>query len=863
MEDRYILLFILYSIFALGCSLTLVEENSYQSLSTLLKSNARNDFDSDATYFKSITEFSHDILRPSYLHKNKPHSYFLSLNDDYCSDNAGICHDTLKDHFGEPKYTSVDESHSIVVAAHNQIEKFKLKHPELLIYFIPMTPQSKISNEIKDLNKELTNNEKMERVNNQSGKLIMRLIVGAMSDPFELVGLEEFINELLHSKEYIFDVDYVNTKAIPHMNTRNYIMLDNIPSVLQFVNLAKIFSTRHEIQWIERQLPFHTHNRWVRGVCDSGDHRYENMNHYNLSGSGEYIGISDTGIDMKSCYFHDEDNDPPYTSTNLNHRKVVRYFHTTGDIYDGGSTTHGTHVSGIAAGAPYRNYGDYKKYAGVAYDAKIVFFDIGKDNKTYDKLYPPSDLNSGMFQLMYNVGARIFTNSWGTSSSSSSSSCNTYSSNSYQVDSFMYSYPDAVVIFSAGNNGNSGASTVCAPGTCKNCITIGASMNDNEAWLAYSGTHSNGDVYTINSVASFSAQGPTSDNRMKPDVLAPGWWVTSAKGQFNASETHCDLKALQGTSQSAPAAAGSVAKIRQYFREGYYPGGIKNSSNGFTPSGSLLKAMLVHSAQPMTYKVTSTGSYSTLSSSSYPSNTQGYGRIQIDTVLNFANSTLRPISLFVIGSSDSTSSYYRDVKKGTNRTHVFTTSSSSSLSAIRITMAYTDYIPSSYSSGSTSAAMQNIVKVTVSAVTSSGAKTSYDPYLISGAVVSNVQVIDIDNPTASTTYTVKVYATKMITTAAQPYALVITGNITTLPDTENYVYKRSTNGKYDLSDGATVGIIVLVLLVVGMGLLVYGIRRISEKESSVLIDPLNYEYDDSVYEVRDVQGRRRTIGHGR
>lgn len=53
---------------------------------------------------------------------------------------------------------------------------------------------------------------------------------------------------------------------------------------------------------------------------------------------------------------------------------------------------------------------------------------------------------------------------------------------------------------------------------------------------------------------------------------------------------------------ATPQVAAFAAKIRQYFMQGYYYTSTSSSSSkSFEPSGALLKAVLVHSAQPMAY----------------------------------------------------------------------------------------------------------------------------------------------------------------------------------------------------------------------------------------------------------------------
>lgn len=44
---------------------------------------------------------------------------------------------------------------------------------------------------------------------------------------------------------------------------------------------------------------------------------------------------------------------------------------------------------------------------------------------------------------------------------------------------------------------------------------------------------------------------------------------------------------------AAPVVAGAVALLRQYFVQGFYPTGVAAAASGFTPSGPLLKAVLL------------------------------------------------------------------------------------------------------------------------------------------------------------------------------------------------------------------------------------------------------------------------------
>jgi subtilisin family serine protease len=127
--------------------------------------------------------------------------------------------------------------------------------------------------------------------------------------------------------------------------------------------------------------------------------------------------------------------------------------------------------------------------------------------------------------------------------------------------------------------------------------------------------------------------------------MAPGWWITGASSTQppgdgtmydSAAESHCTLKGMRGTSMSTPIVSGNAALIREYFMKGYYPNGEKSTEDSFVPSGALLKAMLIHSAEPLTYSVSRSSGYNvatSISSETIPNSQQGFGRIQLSNII--------------------------------------------------------------------------------------------------------------------------------------------------------------------------------------------------------------------------------------
>ncbi len=112
------------------------------------------------------------------------------------------------------------------------------------------------------------------------------------------------------------------------------------------------------------------------------------------------------------------------------------------------------------------------------------------------------------------------------------------------------------------------AYTVGMPGDAKDVITVGAYTN-RETWLDLNGTTQPPAEQRapIGSLADFSSHGPTLDNRIKPEIVAPGHYVASALSSFILVEDNSVVLSggkhivYSGTSMSSPVVAGAVALL--------------------------------------------------------------------------------------------------------------------------------------------------------------------------------------------------------------------------------------------------------------------------------------------------------------
>lgn len=285
-----------------------------------------------------------------------------------------------------------------------------------------------------------------------------------------------------------------------------------------------------------------------------------------LSGEGQIVAIADSGLDTGRL----EDMHPDLTSPAEEMPKIISLKSLAGREVPDDPDGHGTHMAATIAGTGAASNGQFR---GVAPGASIYFQSILNED---GKPEPPGDL-ADLFRPAYLAGARIHVDGWG-------SGLNNYGEAASRVDDFVYSHPDFLAIFGAGNSGPA-QRTITTEANSKNALTVGSSILPRPAFVP--GT----DVTTT--PADFSSRGPASDGRIKPELLAPGSAVISARSSLIEGnlQGYPFYTRMQGTSMAAAVAGGSAALLREY---------LETSPSQNTPSAALIKALLINGARPLT-----------------------------------------------------------------------------------------------------------------------------------------------------------------------------------------------------------------------------------------------------------------------
>jgi len=331
-------------------------------------------------------------------------------------------------------------------------------------------------------------------------------IASQLRTEMRTAGVDQPVGVIVRHKPGVFSAQ----AAVPDARVIHRYNL--VPATALQVTMSDIetLSRDESVEFIWPDLPVHT---WldvsvpriqVPQVWDAG-----------FRGEGIKIGIVDTGIDASHPDFEG--------------RVADMTSFVGGDGTD--DNGHGTHVAGIAAGS---GAGSAGKYRGVAPAAS---------------LYVAKVLNASGGGTMSGVMAGV---EWAVDqavhvinlSLGSDGSCDGTDALSTLCDEAVKQH--GVVVCVAGGNAGPGASTVGAPGCARWVITIGA-VNDSDQ------------------IANFSSRGPTSDGRIKPDIVFPGVNIAAAQASGTALGTVVAPGYIQisGTSMATPHATGSVALLLQ------------------------------------------------------------------------------------------------------------------------------------------------------------------------------------------------------------------------------------------------------------------------------------------------------------
>nr|AIE91292.1 peptidase S8/S53 subtilisin kexin sedolisin [uncultured marine group II/III euryarchaeote AD1000_114_C07] len=410
----------------------------------------------------------------------------------------------------------------------------------------------------------------------------------------------------------------------------------------EFGNWWQFVEIMHGIHWVEPVLETVGRNDIAAAIMQHGNITGQPAWLFGLDGTGVIITNADSGIDRDHACFR-EATEPGASGSEwnnatgtpgINHRKIV-FFNGTVDDWDSPNNQnyrHGTHVAGSLAcrsiwEVSAENNGDWinatpGEGTSIAHGARLVIEDVVDD----DGWQIP---NIGeLFWEASSHGSVIRSDSWGDDSTE-------YTLRTSKFDAWLFSVPWSVSFVAPGNTGDE----VLEPANGLNVVSVGAAAKD--------GTN---DLWTL------SPRQETAQGRMGVTIVVPGETVISAKGDGVHDSNNDGWRSSTGTSMATPQAAAFAAIIQQMVETGWVAGnesqrvvssdslrpdwaesidnnltdGNLSLAQGFTPSGPLIRALMVLSADSL-----EGGRQAELTLGAAPDNQQGWGRPNISNLVDF------------------------------------------------------------------------------------------------------------------------------------------------------------------------------------------------------------------------------------
>lgn len=346
------------------------------------------------------------------------------------------------------------------------------------------------------------------------------------------------------------------------------------------------------------------------------------MNQLGYTGAGVTVAVADTGLG--------DGTTPDAGHADFTGRVIGGYYWSPLTTW-ADEHSHGTHCTGSIAGdtyagteVTYAGHGPYYASQGLAYNSQLYGIRIFDDTPNWSG---PGDYFKILEVAKQEADAYVHSNSWGANTGGAYYlRDNSYDRAVRDADRDAAGNQPMVVTVAAGNDGADYDDdwniiyyqTINSPGNAKNVITVGAteSYMPDAGSYGYQGHINYFGVTPDNpdNMIHFSSRGWTADNRIKPDVVAPGYGILSTltpeipSGNYTGDNRY---EWKQGTSMSTPAVAGAAAVTVEWYEE----------NHGTRPSPAMVKALLINTANDMDDATGNTGPI--------PNRDEGWGMVDI------------------------------------------------------------------------------------------------------------------------------------------------------------------------------------------------------------------------------------------
>lgn len=304
-------------------------------------------------------------------------------------------------------------------------------------------------------------------------------------------------------------------------------------------------------------------------------------------------------------------------------------------------------------------------------------------------------------------------------------------------DQIAYSAPYYLMVAAAGNDGGATNPMPSTAGYDKLTGNKNAKNNFVVANAQDANVDAHGDLLTV-AINSSSSQGPTDDQRVKPDITGNGTGLYST-----TSDSDTSYASLTGTSMASPNVMGTLLLLQQHY---------KNVNNRFMRAATL-KGLACHTADDR-------------------------GKVGPDPIWGWGLLNAKKAALAI--SNNGLQSWISEETLSQGETFTFT-ATSDGITPLLASISWTD-LPGTAVNGSLNNTTPVLVNDLDIRVTKNG--TTYFPWKLQSAAnlaairsednnVDNIERVNIDNP--SGTYTITVTHKGNLQDGPQHFAFVVTG----------------------------------------------------------------------------------------
>ena len=430
------------------------------------------------------------------------------------------------------------------------------------------------------------------------------------------------------------------------------------------------------IRWVEPVLETKARNDVAASIMEQGETAGHPAWLYGIDGSGIVIANADSGLDRDHACFRDlswpEGNDSNASGTpGTEHRKLVHVNESLDDWDTPGDEDyrHGTHVAGSLVcrhvnETAAQELGDWLNATpgegtSLSHGARLLLQDIVNDEGW---------VVPGPGELLWEAtdhGAVIHSDSWGDDTTA-------YTLRTHDFDAWAMQVPWSLALIAPGNTGGE----VLEPANGLNVVSVGVAVKDGTSnmWSA-------------------SPRDATAQGRQGVLVAAPGTSVRSARADGQHESWNDGMRSSSGSSMATPQAAAFAALLQQLVEEGWIAGtseprvnvstasirpgwanqlqanlseGNLSLAEGFTPSGSLLRALMALSAEPL-----EGGLHGIEELGAGPDDSQGWGRLNLSRIIDFdaledrlGDNASKPTDVWIHDSYRMVSNSWQDLVRG-------------------------------------------------------------------------------------------------------------------------------------------------------------------------------------------------------